>query len=66
MNIIRQIVGRCNVGMTNKQVIRYVISRLKHKESTFWAMNKQDRKYLIQCAIKEHKENRQLYRDVMR
>ncbi len=66
MNIIRQIVGRCNVGMTNKQVIRYVISRLKHKESTFWSMSKSDRRYLMETAIREHKENRQLYRDVMR
>lgn len=66
MNIIRQIVGRCNVGMSNRQVIRYVISRLKHKESTFWALSKQDRRYMMETTIKEHKENRQLYHDVMR
>ena len=65
MNIVRQIVGNCHVGMTNKKVIRYVISRLKHRERTFWAMSKQDRRLLMQTAIDEHSDNRQLYLDVM-
>lgn len=65
MNIIRHIVQRCNVGMTNREVIRYTISRLKHKEKTFYAMPKHDRKEFMRICIREHAENRQLYKDVM-
>lgn len=65
MSIIGQIVGRCSVGMSNREVIRYVISRLKHKEKTFWSMSKSQRRELMQLCIKEHSENRQLYVDVM-
>lgn len=66
MNIIRHIVGNAHVGMSNKKVIRFVISRLKNRESTFWSMSKQDRRLFIETCIKEHAENRDLYNDVMR
>lgn len=66
MNIIGMIVDRdCHVGMTNKKVIRHVISRLKNKESTFWEMTKEDRRYFMLTCIKEHEQNQKLYRQVM-
>ena len=64
--MIRMLVGRCHVGESNKRVIRYVISRLKDKETTFWSLSNAQRKGLMQACIKEHAENRQLYNDVMR
>lgn len=66
MNIIRQIVARdCHVSMSNRQVIRHVISRLRGQERTFWAMSTNERKSFMQACINEHTENRQLYLDVM-
>ncbi len=64
--MIRMLVGRCHVGESNKRVIRYVISRLKNKETTFWSLPKDQRKSLMQACVKEHAENRKLYNDVMR
>lgn len=64
MNIIGNIVSRCHVGTSNRQVIKYVISRLKNKKKTFWALSKSDRRYLMETAIKEHSENLKLYRKV--
>ena len=66
MNIIRQIVDRCHVGDSNRKVIRYVISRLKNKEQTFWNMSKYDRKVFMKSVIKEHSLNRQMYNIVNR
>lgn len=66
MDIIRQIVNRCNVGDSNRKVIRYVISRLKNKEQTFWNMNKYDRKVFMKSVIKEHHLNKQMYNIVNR
>ena len=64
MSIISQIVGRCHVAETNRQVIRYVISRLKAKEATYWAMPKDKRKELLQDIIEEHRDNISLYVDI--
>ena len=66
MNIIRHIVGNLHVGMSYLAVVRYVISRLKNGYRTFKALPREDRRYLIETCIKEHKENRDLYNDVMR
>ena len=65
MNIIRMIVGNCHVGLSDRKLIRYVISRLKDKDATFWAMSKDNRRYFMTTCLKEHRENQQLYRDVM-
>lgn len=63
--MIRMIVGRCHVSESNRQVIRYVISRLKDREQTYWAMPRRYRREFLAICIKEHEENRQLYFDVM-
>jgi len=64
--IIRQIVNRCHVGETDLTVIRYVVSRLKHKHRTFAAMPKKDRREFMRQVIRVHGENRKLYQHVMR
>ena len=63
--MIRQIVNRCHVSESNRKVIRYVISRLKNGYKTWQAASKVDRRYVMETAIKIHKENRDLYYDVM-
>ena len=63
--IVRQIVGRCYVGDSNRRVIRYTVSRLKHKYQTFKAMPREQRRDLMRQVIQAHRENRGLYRRVM-
>ena len=66
MNIIRMIIARdCHVGISNRQVIRHVISRLKNGYTTFSELSREDRRYLMEECIKEHKENQELYDFVM-
>lgn len=64
MNIIRQIVTRRHVSESNLSVIRYTISRLRNKYATFSAMPRKDRRIFMEQIIKEHADNRRLYRDV--
>jgi len=59
------LVSRLHVGSSNLTVIRYVISRLKNGYATFKVLPKKERVYLMQECIKEHKENRDLYNQVM-
>jgi hypothetical protein len=63
--LIRQIVGRCHVGESNRKVIRYVISCLKRKYKTWQATPKATRREAMHQIIAVHRENRQLYRAVM-
>ena len=61
--IIGQIVGRCHVGQPYVEVLRYVVSRLK---SGAWEkMPRADRRSVVATVVKEHNENRDLYRSVM-
>ena len=64
--IIRQIVNRCHVGDSNRTVIRYVVSRLRHGYATFHALSREQRHILMRDAIEVHEANRQLYFRVMR
>ena len=63
---VRQIVERCHVGDTNREVIRYVISRIKGKYKTFRKLPREQRKQLLRDAVQCHRENRDLYCYVMR
>jgi hypothetical protein len=57
--IIRQIIDRdCHVSMRNRDVIRHVISKLR-------AMARDDRRELLRQCIACHRENWELYVDVM-
>ena len=70
--IIVQIIDRdCHVRWSNRRVIRHVISRLKNKYATFAAMPRDDqppvmgRRTMMRQCIAVHRENRELYQDVM-
>ena len=64
--IVRQIVNRCHVGDSDRQVIRYFISRLKHGYATWRTLTRAERKQWLGWIVATHAENRGLYRDVMR
>ena len=63
--IIRNIVGRCHVGDGYLAVIRYAISRLKHKRRGFLAMSRPQRREFLRLCITTHAENRRVYIAVM-
>ncbi len=64
--IVRQIIDRdCHVGISNRAVMRHVISRLKDGWETFRQMPKADRKELLRQCRDHHRENRELYVAVM-
>ena len=60
--IISQIINRdCHVSLSNRAVIKHVISRLKRKYKTFASMNRRDRRAFMFACIEQHKENQDLY-----
>lgn len=63
--IVRQIVGRCHVGQSNRAVIKYFVSRLKHGHATWRALSRVERKTWLRHIIRAHNENRGLYSYVM-
>ena len=64
--IIRQIIDRdCHVGMRKRLVVRHVISRLKGGYATFRALPAADRREFIRQCLEVHRENWELYYDVM-
>jgi hypothetical protein len=63
--MIRMIVGRCHVGDTNRQVVRYLISRLKKGYASWQAMPREQRRLAMRECIRIHAENRGVYRFVM-
>jgi hypothetical protein len=63
--MLRMLIGRCHVGDSNSEVIRYVISRMEHGNLTYRAQYRQERHELLRSIIKIHAENRALYTSVM-
>lgn len=64
--IVRQIIDRdCHVSLTNRQVIRHVVSKLKDGFRTYRAMPQRDRRTLLRQCIACHRQNVRLYIDVM-
>jgi hypothetical protein len=64
--ILRAIVDRLHVSESNRDVIRYVISRLQDGYVTYRAMPRwKRREFLAQC-LEAHRQNRELYSAVMR
>lgn len=65
--IIAQIIDRdCHVSLSNRAVIRHVISKLKHGYRTFRDLPKEERKSFMQQCIAQHNQNWELYVAVMR
>lgn len=64
--IIRQIIDRdCHVSLRKREVVRHVISRLNGGYATFRALAPVDRREFIRQCLQVHRENWELYRDVM-
>lgn len=64
--IVKQIIDRdCHVGISNRAVIRHVISKLRHGYQTFRQMPAEDRKELLRQCVERHRENREEYVAVM-
>jgi len=64
-SIVRQIVGRCHVGQSDRAVTRYFVSRLKRGYATWHAIPRHERRQWLQWVIAAHADNRRLYRAVM-
>jgi len=63
---LRSIVNRCSVSASDRNVIRYVLSRLHKKYAAYRAMPRGTRRELLRMVIKAHAANRRLYARVMR
>ena len=63
---VERIVGRCHVGQSNRAVIRYFISRLRHGYRTWAGIPRVERRQWLTWVIAAHAENRGLYQYVMR
>jgi hypothetical protein len=65
--MVRQIVNRCNVGDSNLDVIKYLVSRLRKPSFATWlTIDKDERKRMMRDAIAIHAENRKIYLYVVR
>ena len=65
--IVRQIIDRdCHVSLTNRQVIRHVVSKLKNGYATFRSLSRSERRGIMRQCIARHEENRKLYQQVGR
>ncbi len=64
--IIRQIIDRdCHVSWTPSEVIRHVVSKLKHGFDQFREMTLEQRQSLIDQCLQQHSSNQRLYVEVM-
>ena len=63
--MIERIVDRCHVFDSNRSVIRYVISRLKHGHKTWCGIDRELRRSYLKLIIRHHKQNLDVYVQVM-
>ena len=64
--IVRQIIDRdCHVSLSNRAVIRDVISKLRDGRQTYFAMPREDRRHMLRQCIARHRQNREEYAAVM-
>ena len=64
--ILRQIVDRCHVSISNRELIKYMISCLTHKRQTWLTLEREVRKEIMNQAIDQHELNKGVYQMVMR
>ena len=60
--MINQIVDRCHVGQSERQVIEFVVSKLRNGRATFLRMPRMLRKRMMQLVVARHRHNRKVYR----
>lgn len=59
--MLRQIVGRCFCGDSNRKVIRYVITRMNNGMKTFKSLDRSSKKSFMRSIIEIHDRNRRVY-----
>ena len=64
--MIAWLVGKCHVGESYLDVLRFVISKLKGGKATYRGLPRKDRRALVKAVFKAHCENRELYGYVMK
>lgn len=63
--ILRQVLGRVHVGVSNLQAVRTCIKALKGRYKTFLGLKRSEKRSFIKAVVKMHGQNRDLYRTVM-
>jgi hypothetical protein len=63
--IVRNIVGKCFVGDSYLQVVRFAVSKLRGGYTTYRKLPRKFRRSLLQTIIRAHADNRKLYAYVM-
>jgi hypothetical protein len=63
--MIRILVNRCQVHKSNRDVLDYIISRLKNGRLTWNQISRVERRAMIREAIEIHQENRNLFFRIM-
>ena len=66
MSIVTQIVDRCHVADSMRDVLRYVISRMKDGKRTWRGLSRHERRAIVSEMCKRHRANRDLYDYVMK
>ena len=62
---LASIVGRCHVGESYTEVLRYVVSLLQDGTAGWRRMPRQQRRLAVAMIVYEHNANRELYTTVM-
>lgn len=62
---IQRIVGRCHVGESILEVVRYMTTRMKDGRAGWLKWTRSQKRYTIAATIQHHMENRGEYRRVM-
>lgn len=65
MSDVHFLVNKCHVSMTNREVIKFIISKIKGKYKGWRALPRDRRKYIMRAAIQYHRENFEVYAIVM-
>lgn len=63
--IVRQIVDRQHVGARTVDALRAVVEALRDKRDTWRGLEPWQRRELVAAVVRQHAENRTIYREVM-
>lgn len=63
--IVRLLVDRCHAADSYRDVLAYVISRLRDRRATWRSMSRASRRALMEQVKARHLENRKLYVSVV-
>ena len=64
--MVAQIVDRCHVGESHREVLRYFQSRLRGKRKGWRKLTREERRQWMRLVFAQHDSNRGIYTSVMR